>query len=370
MQFIDLKSQYSRIQPGIEQAISRVLEHGQYIMGPEIAELEARLAEFVGSAHCICCSSGTDALLMPLMAAKVGPGDAVFTTPFTFFASPEVVALAGATPVFADIRPDTYNLDPSALRQAIERVVQAGRLKPKAVIAVDLFGTCADYRELNQIADDYSLLLIQDAAQAFGATYRGERAPSLAPVGATSFFPAKPLGCYGDGGAVFTDDPGLCEIMRSIRIHGQGDDRYNNVRIGLNARMDTLQAAIVLEKLRIYEDEIKQRQRVAARYFEQLAEAPVKLPCVPGECVSVFAQFCIESDRRAEIQAALREADVPTAVYYAKPMHLLDAFADLGGRPGDFPVAEAASRRIFALPFHPYLQDAEIDRICEIIKQA
>ncbi len=369
MQFIDLGAQYRRLRPSIDQAIFRVLEHGQYIMGPEIEELEQKLSELIGGGHCICCSSGTDALLMPLLAASIGPGDAVFTTPFTFFASPEVVALAGATPVFADIRRDTYNIDPEALAAVIERTLRQGKLRPRAIIAVDLFGTCADYDALNALADQHGLLLIEDAAQAFGARYRGRTAPGLAPVGATSFFPAKPLGCYGDGGAIFTPDTDLAERLRSIRVHGQGDDRYNNVRIGLNGRMDTLQAAILLQKLTVYQDEIERRQEVARRYLLNLEGVLPRLPTVPEECLSVFAQFCVESEKRSEIQAALKQENIPTAVYYHKPMHLLDAFRHLGGREGDFPVAEAAAKRIFALPFHPYLEPSEIDRICQIIRQ-
>lgn len=368
MQFIDLQAQYRRIKEDIDQAIQRVLDHGRYIMGPEIGELENRLAEYVGSKHCICCSSGTDALLMVLLAAEVGPGDAVFTSPFTFFATAEVISLTGATPVFADISKDTYNLDVDSLDEAIKKIANKGELRPRAVISVDLFGTCADYDRLNEVADKRGLLLLQDAAQAFGAEYNGRRAPSLAPVGATSFFPAKPLGCYGDGGAVFTDDSERADLLRSIRVHGQGKDRYDNIRIGLNARMDTLQAAILLEKFKIYDREIELRQQVAARYGEQLEGALKSLPTVPAGCRSVYAQFCVESDKRDEIRAALKAENIPTSVYYAKPMHLLPAFSALGGRKGDFPVAEAASERIFALPFHPYLTEEEIDHVSRIIR--
>ncbi len=367
MQFIDLKAQYQRLQPDIDRAVMQVLEHGRYIMGPEIEELEGKLADFVNSRHCICCSSGTDALLMPLMAAGIGPGDAVFTTPFTFFATPEVIALLGATPVFADIKPDSYNLDPEALEHAILETKQQGRLTPRAIISVDLFGLCADYDILNDLADRHNLLLIEDGAQAFGAMYKGRRAPSLAPVGATSFFPAKPLGCYGDGGAVFTNHDETAANLRSIRVHGQGQDRYNNHRIGLNARMDTIQAAVLLQKLKIYEEEIEKRQQAAERYKQGLQGAVAKLPSIPPDCQSVFAQFCVESENRETIQQALKNENIPSPIYYVTPMHLLEAFSSLGGRKGDFPVAEAVAEHIFALPFHPYLEDHEIDHICQVI---
>ncbi len=370
MQFIDLHRQYRRIQPRIDQALTRVLEHGQFIMGPEIADVEGRLAAFVGARHCIACSSGTDALLMPMMAAGIGPGDAVFTTPFSFFATAETISLLGATPVFVDIDPRTYNLDPAALQRTVAAVTREGRLRPRAIMAVDLYGVCADYEALGAVACDGGLLLIEDGAQAFGASYHGRRAPNLADVGATSFFPAKPLGCYGDGGAVFTNDDTQADIMRSIRIHGHGPDRANFVRIGLNARMDTLQAAVLIEKLAIYEDEIEARQRVAERYRQTLGGLPVTFQEIPDGCRSVYAQFCIETDHRAALQAALGEAGIPTAIHYARPMHRMDVYAHLGHGPGSLPVSERVAERILALPFHPYLEEAEIDRIGEIIGRA
>ncbi len=369
MQFIDLHRQYQRIHSEIDQALKRVLEHGQFIMGPEIAELEGRLAAFVGARHCVCCSSGTDALLMPMMAAGIGPGDAVFTTPFSFFATAETVSLLGATPVFSDIDPHSYNLDPVALRQAVTEVLNEGRLTPRAILAVDLYGLCADYDALSAIACEFGLLLIEDGAQAFGATYQGRRAPNLADVGTTSFFPAKPLGCYGDGGAVFTNDDAQADVFRSIRIHGHGPDRANFVRIGLNARMDTLQAAVLLEKLSIYEDEIEARQGVATRYRKGFAGLPLVLQEIDADCRSVYAQFCIETDHRAALLAALGEAGIPTAIHYARPIHRMDVYAHLGYRPGSLPVAERVAERILALPFHPYLEPAEIDRIAGVIRQ-
>jgi len=369
--FIDLKTQQERIRPQIDAAIKRVLDHGKYIMGPEVYELEEELAEFVGSRHCISCSSGTDALLIGLMAYGVGPGDAIFTTPFTFIATAEVISLLGATPVFVDIDPDTYNIDPKKLELAIQAVkannpsihplpsafsLQPSALVPRGIIPVDLFGLPADYDAILPIADKYGVFVLQDSAQAFGAQYKGKICPSHGHMGATSFFPAKPLGCYGDGGATFTDDDNLAEIMRSIRIHGKGTDKYNNVRIGLNGRIDTIQAAILLEKLKIYPGEIDLRQRVAKRY-SPLSTLNCALQKVPEGSLSVYAQFCIESDQREQIQAKFKESSIPTAIYYPRPVHLLDAYSDLGYGEGDFLVAEKVSERIFALPMHPYLKE-------------
>lgn len=365
MQFIDLEKQQERIRPQIDSAIKRVLDHGHYIMGPEIAALEAELAAFVNSKHCISCASGTDALLLGLMAYGIGPGDAIFTSPFTFFATAEVIALTGATPVFVDIDPETYNIDPAKIITAVARIKREGTLRPRGIIPVDLFGLPADYDAIMPFAEEQGLFVLQDAAQAFGAVYKGRTCPSLGHIGAASFFPAKPLGCYGDGGAVFTDDDKLAEIMQSIRVHGKGTDKYNNVRIGLNARMDTIQAAIVLEKLKIYPEEIESRQRIAREYGDRIPN--IKKQSIPAGYKSVWAQFCVESDRRAEVQAALNEQNIPSMIYYVKPLHLLAAFSHLGYRAGDFPAAEAASEHIFALPFHPYLQTHDIEKICDVI---
>jgi UDP-2-acetamido-2-deoxy-ribo-hexuluronate aminotransferase len=370
MQFIDLAAQYNRIKSDVDEAIHRVLDHGKYIMGPEIGELECELAGAAGVKYCLGCSSGTDALLIPLMAWGIGTGDAVFTTPFTFFATAEVIGLVGATPVFVDICPDTYNMDAEKLEQAICRVESEGKLRPKAVIPVDLFGLPADYDALLPVAEKHGLLVLEDAAQAFAADYKGRKTPSFGHIGATSFFPAKPLGCYGDGGAIFTDDEEIYNVMQSIRVHGQGEDKYNNVRLGVNGRLDTIQAAVLLEKLKIYSDEIDKRQVVAGMYAERLVGVLDKIPTIPEGLVSVWAQYCVEDERRSEIQAALGAAGIPSPIYYAKPMHLLDAFADLGYGAGDFPVSEAASRRIFALPFHPYLTEADVDTVCDVIKNA
>lgn len=366
--FIDLKYQYSLIRDEIHANIDRVLESGHYILGAEIAELEKQLAAYAGVKHALACSSGTDALLMALMALDIGPGDAVFTTPFTFFATVETIALVGATPVFADIDEGTYNIDPAKLEEAILKVEHEGKLKPKAIIPVDLFGLTADYKAIKPLADAHGLAIIEDACQAFGAVDpSGKRAPSLGTIGCTSFFPAKPLGCYGDGGAVFTDDDDLYDKMYSILVHGRSaEDRYNNVRLGLNARCDTIQAAVLLAKLKLFPGEIEMRQVVADRYRAGL-KGSVSVQTIPDCCVSVYAQFCPRSPKFAEIQAALKAADIPTARYYPIPMHLLGATEYLGYKKGDMPVAEACAADIFALPMHPYLKNEDIDRICGII---
>ncbi len=366
--FIDLKYQYSLIRDEIHAGIDRVLESGHYILGAEINELEKQLAEYAGVKHTLACSSGTDALLMALMALGIGPGDAVFTTPFTFFATVETIALVGATPVFADIDEATYNIDPAKLEEAILKVEREGKLKPKAVIPVDLFGLTADYKAIKPLADAHGLAIIEDACQAFGAVDpSGKRAPSLGTIGCTSFFPAKPLGCYGDGGAVFTDDDDLYDKLYSILVHGRSaEDRYNNVRLGLNARCDTIQAAVLLAKLKLFPGEVEMRQAVADRYRAGL-KGLVSVQAIPEGCVSVYAQFCPRSPKFAEIQAALKAADVPTARYYPIPMHLLGATEYLGYKKGDMPVSEACAADIFALPMHPYLKAEDIDRICGVI---
>jgi dTDP-4-amino-4,6-dideoxygalactose transaminase len=369
MDFIDLKSQQRRISAALTENIQRVLAHGQYVMGPEVRELETRLAAYVGVKHAIACSSGTDALLMPLMAYGVGPGDAVFTTPFTFIATAEVIRLCGATPVFVDIDSKTFNLDPEALAEAVGRLGQnpgTAHLKPKGIIPVDLFGQPADYDRIHAIAQEHGLFVLEDAAQSFGATYKGRRAGALAETAATSFFPAKPLGCYGDGGAVFTDDDDLAEVLCSIRVHGQGKERYEHVRIGLNGRLDTLQAAVLLAKLDIFDQEVTARQRVARRYSEAL-NSLVEVPFVDPDCTSVWAQYSVLSESRELLLQKLQEAQIPTAIYYPLPLHLQKAFAHLGYKPGDFPVSESASRRIFSLPMHPYLEQADQERIIRVL---
>ncbi len=369
LDFIDLKAQQQRISASLTERLQRVLAHGQYIMGPEVKDLEAQLAAYVGVKHAIACSSGTDALLMPLMAHGVGPGDAIFTTPFTFIATAEVIQLLGATPVFVDIDAQTFNLDPQALAEALAHLGRNSRtahLKPKGIIPVDLFGQPADYERINALAREHGLFVLEDAAQSFGATYKGRRAGSLAEVAATSFFPAKPLGCYGDGGGIFTDSDELAEVLRSIRVHGQGIDKYNNIRIGINGRLDTIQAAVLLAKLEIFPEEVEARQEVARRYTKALGHL-VETPYVAPECVSVWAQYSVRSDRRAALQEKLKNAGIPTAIYYPLPLHLQGAFAHLGHKPGDFPISEGIASRIFSLPMHPYLQAAVQDHIVEVL---
>ena len=369
LDFIDLKAQQQKISALLTENIQRVLAHGQYIMGPEIQALEARLAAYVGVKHAISCSSGTDALLMPLMAYGVGPGDAIFTTPFTFIATAEVILLVGATPVFVDIDSKTFNLDPEALAEAVGRLGQhpgTAHLKPKGIIPVDLFGQPADYDRIHAVARRHSLFVLEDAAQSFGATYKGKRAGALAEVAATSFFPAKPLGCYGDGGAVFTDDDNLAEVLCSIRVHGQGRHKYEHVRIGLTGRLDTLQAAVLLAKLEIFDQEVVDRQRVARQYSQAL-NAAVETPYVAPDCTSVWAQYSVLSNHRELMLQKLQDARIPTAIYYPLPLHLQKAFTHLGYKEGDFPVSERASQRIFSLPMHPYLGQADQEKIVQAL---
>ena len=367
--FIDLKAQQEKILPALTERIKHVLTNGQYIMGPEVKELEERLASYVGVKHAISCSSGTDALLMSLMAYQVGPGDAIFTTPFTFIATAEVIQLLGATSVFVDIDPKTFNISSAALEEAIVNLgknPKTASLKPKGIIPVDLFGQPADYDKLNTLARQHGLFVLEDAAQSFGATYKGRRAGSLAEVAATSFYPAKPLGCYGDGGAIFTDNDELAGVLHSVRVHGQGGHRYDNVRIGINGRLDTIQAAIILAKLDIFDQEVTDRQKVAQLYNHGLSRV-VEVPYVSAACTSVWAQYSVLSDRRAELQQNLKEAGIPSAVHYPLPLHLQGAFAHLGHKPGDFPVSEKASERIFSLPMHPYLTEAEQGLIIKVL---
>lgn len=372
MQFIDLAAQQKRIREKIEENIRNVLNHGQYILGPEVKTLEKRLAAYVGVKHAISCASGTDALLMALMTYDVGPGDAVFTTPFTFIATAEVISLLGATPVFVDINPKTFNMDPETLDAQISKTrSQNPKLTAKGIMAVDLFGLPAEYEAINAIARKHHLFVIEDAAQSLGAEAYGQKAGSLAHIGCTSFFPAKPLGCYGDGGAVFTDNDALAEKLASIRVHGKGADKYDNVRIGINGRIDTLQAAILLAKLDIFPEEVELRQRVARRYTEHLGSVPsLVCPWVPAHMKSVFAQYSVlarDKAHRADIQARFKAADVPTVVYYLKPLHLQTAFQYLGHKAGDFPISEDCSQRILSLPMHPYLENAQQIRIAEAL---
>ena len=365
--FIDLKAQQRRIRASLEERIKKVMDHGAYIMGPEIGELEKRLANYVGMNHCVVCGSGTDALLMPLMAYDLKPGDVIFTSPFTFIATAEVVALLGASVVFVDIDPHTYNIDPTKLEEEIQKFFKnnSGK-KARGIIPVDLFGQTADYDPIEAVAKKYNLFVLQDAAQSFGATYKGRKAGSMGNVAATSFFPAKPLGCYGDGGAIFCNDEAMMQKLRSIRVHGQGSDKYNNVRIGINGRLDTMQAAVLLAKMEIFDEEINLRNTVASRYTEKLKRV-VTTPFVPKECLSVWAQYSVLVQRRDEMLDKLKSRGVPTAVYYPKPLHLQEAFRNLGYKRGDFPVSERIADSIFSVPMHPYLSEDLQDYIVKAI---
>ncbi|MCB0806713.1 MAG: DegT/DnrJ/EryC1/StrS family aminotransferase [Bacteroidales bacterium] len=366
MQFIDLKAQQARIREQIEANIRKVLDHGMYIMGPEIKELEQRLAEYAGTKYALGVASGTDALLMPLMAKEIGPGDAVFTPAFTFIATAEVVQLLGATPVFTEIDGKTYNMDPIHLEEEIKRVMAEGKLTPKAIIPVDLFGQPADYDEINAIAEKYGLWVLEDAAQGFGGVYKGKKAGALAHTAGTSFFPAKPLGTYGDGGMIFTDDENMLAILDSIRVHGQGSDKYNNVRIGINGRLDTIMAAVLLPKVDIFDEEIELRQKVANRYTEMLG-AHVITPFVKEQNLSAWAQYSILHPERDRIIEGLKSENIPSAIYYPKPLHLQEAFANLSYEPGDLPVTEKIAAEVFSIPMHPYLSEKDQDTIVEAI---
>lgn len=366
--FINLQQQYQSNRDSIDNAIKKVLEHGQYIMGPEVRQLECELADYIGVKHVLACSSGTDALIVPLMHHQLSKQDAIFTSPFTFFASAEAISLAGATPVFVDIDPLTFNIDPNSLRSAIEGVMDKGDLTPKGIIPVDLFGLAAQYDEINSIAKEYDLFVLEDAAQSFGADYHGEKACGLAHIGATSFYPAKPLGCYGDGGAIFTNDSDAYERMVSLRVHGQATsgNKYDNVRIGTNARMDTIQAAILLEKLKIYDGELVRRNQVADSYTSNL-EGILATPFIPYGQKSVWAQYSVQSDNRDSVRQALETEGIPTAVFYPIPVHLSTAYKHLNYKTGDFPVSETISQKIFSLPMHPYLENSDIQLITDVI---
>lgn len=370
MEFNDLRHQYLTIKDKVDAAVLDVMRHGKFIMGPEVKQFESSLAAFIGARHVIGCSSGTEALTMALMALGIGRGDAVFTTPFTFFATTETIAREGATPVYCDIDSETYSLDADRLEAVIEKTIAEGKLVPKAICPVDLFGLAADYRKIVPLARKYGLAIIEDAAQGLGALQDGRRAPTFGTIGCTSFFPAKPLGCYGDGGAVFTDDDALAEKLRSILVHGKGTDKYDNVRLGLNGRLDTLQAAVLIEKLKIFPHEIDERQRVAQTYLRELrGGGDVVLPKIPDGNVSVWAQFCVQHPQRDAIMTAMRNRGIPVNCYYPKPMHLLGAMSYLNLGRGAFPNAERVSQQVFALPMHPYLTEEEIVFVSNELKE-
>ncbi len=358
MQFIDLKTQYARVESEIQQRIKAVFEHGQYIMGPEVAELEQKLAEYTGSKHCISLSSGTDALLVALMAYDIGPGDEVITSPFTFIATAEVIALLRAKPVYVDIDPKTYNLDPNLLEAAITP-------NTKAIMPVSLYGQCADFDAINAIAEKHGIPVVEDGAQSFGATYQGRRSCNLSAIGATSFFPSKPLGGYGDAGACFTNDDALAEKMQWIRNHGQ-DRRYHHPLVGINGRMDTLQAAAMLPKLGFFDEEVEARGRIGARYSELLNDVAVT-PFIAEGNTSVYAQYTLQVEDREAVTKRLNEKGIPTAVHYPIPLNKQPALLDESAK---VPVSESVAERVFSLPMHPYLSEADQDTIVAAVRES
>lgn len=377
MEFRDLKKQYSVLKQDIDHAIQEVAASSAFIMGPQVRELEQQLAGYVGVKHCLSCANGTDALTLALKAWGIGPGDAVFVPDFTFFSSAEVVSLEGATPVFVDVCEDTFNIDPNDLECAIKQTLEEGRLTPKVIVAVDLFGLPANYARIRQIADRYGLLILEDGAQGFGGSIRhSERseesmACSFGDIATTSFFPAKPLGCYGDGGAVFTDNDEWAALIASYRVHGKGSDKYDNVRIGLNSRLDTVQAAILHVKLKAFKDYELDAVNVAAERYTTLLRDTVATPVIPEGFRSSWAQYTIKLKDAAErdtLQASLKAAGIPAMIYYRTPMHLQTAFASLDNRL--CPVATSLCTRVLSLPMHPYLAEEDITRECDAIKAA
>lgn len=371
MEFRDLKTQYTKLKPQIDSAVNQVMANANFISGQPVAQLEEALADYVGRKYCITCGNGTDALSLALMVLEIGEGDAVFVPDFTFFASGEAPALAGATPVFIDVESSSFNLSVQSLEMAIEKVLEKGELTPRAVIAVDLFGQPADYREIMKIAEKYHLYVIEDAAQGFGGELAGKKACSFGDISCTSFFPAKPLGCYGDGGAVFTDNDEWMELIRSYCIHGKGNNKYDNVRIGMNSRLDTIQAAILLIKLKAFREyELEEVNRVAGQYTELLQDI-VEVPLVKEGFYSSWAQYSIllkDSEQRGGLQAYLKERAIPSMIYYPKPMHQQKAFADFDCQYVDLNVTEELCQRVLSLPMHPYLTEDEVKIVVKEIK--
>jgi dTDP-4-amino-4,6-dideoxygalactose transaminase len=367
--FIDVAAQRRRLGCAIDDAVARVLAHCQFIQGPEVHILEAELAAFCGARHAIGCASGTDALLLVLMAWQIGPGDAVICPSFTYHATAEMVALLGATPIIADVLPDTFNLDPASCERAMATAKRLG-LNPRAIIPVDLFGLPADHDAIAAIAAAHRLLVLDDAAQAFGASYRGRRLGTIAAATATSFFPAKPLGCYGDGGAVFTDDDALAARVKSIRFHGEGVDRSEAARIGITGRLDTIQAAVLIEKLKIFPDEIEARNVVAARYSAALADVAI-VPHIGNQSTSVWAQYTVrlKPGRRDRVAAALKIEGIPTAIYYSKPLHRQPAYKHFPIADGGVPVSERLADEVLSLPMHAYLEPPLQDRIIDAVRR-
>lgn len=366
MQFIDLKTQYALLKSDIDARIHGVLDAQAFIQGPEVRELEAALAGFSGARRVVTCANGTDALQLALMALGVGPGDAVFVPSFTYTATAEVILLLGARPVFVDSDPDTFNIDFDSAETAIVRTREEGVLRPAALLTVDLFGLPVDYDRARDLATRHGLAFISDAAQGFGASFKGRRVGSgIADITTTSFFPAKPLGCYGDGGAVFTDDDRIADVIRSICLHGKGQEKYDVVRVGVNSRLDTLQAAILLPKLAIFADELEKRHAVAQRYTERLKDHVATPQPAHGDERFAWAQYTVKVADRDGVQARLKAAGIPSNVYYPRPMHLQSAYLEYGGGEGSLPVAEHLSQQVLSLPMHPYLTNAEVDRVTD-----
>ena len=368
MEFLDLKTQQKRIRKPLEKRINKILDHGAYIMGPEVFELEEKLADYCGVKHAISCSSGTDALLIPLMAWGIGPGDAVFTTPFTYVATAEVISILGATPVFVDVYESTFNIDCEKLEDEIKKTISEGKLKPKAIIPVDLFGLPARYRLIDKIAKKYNLKVIEDAAQSFGGSIKGNKVGTFGDIAATSFYPAKPLGCYGDGGAIFTNDDDLAEDCKAIRIHGTKKDKYNSEMIGLNGRLDSIQAAVLLEKLSIFDDELELRNEINSHYRKYLNNAQYH----PEGYQSAHALFSVvlgSNNKRDNLIYRLSQKKIPTVIYYKFPIHLMEAFQYLSYLKGSLPISENLSHSIVSLPMHPYLKEADIDFIVDSIQK-
>lgn len=371
IQFIDLQAQQDRIRPQIDAAIKRVLDHGIYIMGPDVREFEKDMSTFCGAKHSISCSNGTDALALGLRAKNVGPGDAIFLPSFTYAATAEVVAWMGATVVFIDSLPDTFNIDPKSLEQGIETAIKHG-LKPAGIMPVDLFGQPADYDAIQPIADKHNLWIMCDGAQSFGATYKGRSVGNIGDMATTSFFPAKPLGCYGDGGAIFTNDDETAAVIKSLRVHGQGVDKYDNVRIGMNGRLDTLQAAILIEKLKVFPAELVARQKTADLYSDQLKNI-VQVPYVLPQTTSAWAQYTVvlpKNVNRDELMSNLKSEGVPTMIYYIKPMHMQRAYSHyLTASDAPLAVCEDLASRVLSLPMSGYVSDADAHRVCETMKR-
>jgi dTDP-4-amino-4,6-dideoxygalactose transaminase len=371
MEFRDLKQQYQELKDKINRAISEVMDNCNFVGGAQISELETELSDYVGTKHCIACANGTDALSLALMVLGIGPGDAVFVPDFTFFSTGEVVSFLGATPVFVDVDEDTYNLDPTSLENAIHAVMQEGKLNPSAIIPVDLFGLPADYNSIFSIAKKYKLKVIEDGAQGFGGSLNGQKACSLGDISTTSFFPAKPLGCYGDGGAIFTDNDDIAMQLRSLRVHGKGSFKYDNIQIGMNSRLDTIQAAILLVKLKAFQEYELENINQVALWYETSLKGLYKIPNIPDGYFSSWAQYTIQTqseEKRNNLQKLLKEDGVPSMVYYPKPMHEQTAFAKL--KPYvSCPSTENLCKTVLSLPIHPYLSKNDCDKVCDLLNQ-